>query len=255
MFPARRLVGYCGSPASQALGQMGVGDLSDRGRELVRDARPYADGRRVLPVVELIATLVHGEPGADGMYRTRVSERTIRDYLTQARRIGGLLLLNIQPGRASFIDELQAYERFLREPDVGAALDPEWSVQSGQVPGEVFGSTTGADLDECARYLAGLVRRGDLPEKVMVYHQLHASIVREEKALRPHRGVALVKSVDGIGDAGDKTKDYRQIMATTPRYVHPGFKLFFTEDRRSGPLMTPAQVLGLHPRPEYVLYE
>jgi hypothetical protein len=38
--------------------------------------------------------------------------------------------------------------------------------------------------------------------------------------------------------------------------VHAGFKLFFTEDRRNrGRLMTPPEVLGLTPRPEYVMYE
>jgi hypothetical protein len=37
--------------------------------------------------------------------------------------------------------------------------------------------------------------------------------------------------------------------------VHAGFKLFFDEDTRHGPLMTPKQVLALRPKPEYVLYE
>jgi hypothetical protein len=40
-----------------------------------------------------------------------------------------------------------------------------------------------------------------------------------------------------------------------PTGVHPGFKLFHDEDTRSGPLMTPKQVLALRPTPEYVLYE
>jgi hypothetical protein len=37
--------------------------------------------------------------------------------------------------------------------------------------------------------------------------------------------------------------------------VHAGFKLFYDEDTRSGPLMDPAQVLALVPQPDYVLYE
>jgi hypothetical protein len=42
----------------------------------------------------------------------------------------------------------------------------------------------------------------------------------------------------------------------TPKRVHAGFKLFFTEDRRhGGRLMTPQDVLALKPRPEYVMYE
>jgi hypothetical protein len=43
---------------------------------------------------------------------------------------------------------------------------------------------------------------------------------------------------------------------TTPTFVHAGFKLFFTEDRRhGGRLMSPQEVLALKPRPEYVMYE
>jgi hypothetical protein len=45
------------------------------------------------------------------------------------------------------------------------------------------------------------------------------------------------------------------VVATLPPFVHVGFKLFFEEDARSGPLMTPGEVLALAPRPEYVLYE
>jgi hypothetical protein len=37
--------------------------------------------------------------------------------------------------------------------------------------------------------------------------------------------------------------------------VHTGFKLFFVEDARSGPLMRPSEVLALRPSPSYVLYE
>ena len=77
-----------------------------------------------------------------------------------------------------------------------------------------------------------------------------------ESGLKPHRGVAVVKSVDGLGHPGPKRATYRLVNRTTPAFVHAGFKLFFTEDRRNGGrLMTPREVLRLDPRPEYVLYE
>jgi hypothetical protein len=94
-----------------------------------------------------------------------------------------------------------------------------------------------------------------LPQKVMVYHQLHVDIVTGEEALVDRPGVALVKSVDGIGTAAEKIGTYQRVIATLPPFVHAGFKLFYDEDTRSGPLMDPGQVLGLVPQPEYVLYE
>jgi hypothetical protein len=189
------------------------------------------------------------------MFRSRASDGTISRSLAAARRHRGILLLNIQPGRARFLDEVKAYAHWLAQPDVGLALDPEWAVGPGQVPGRVFGHTSGAELDSIARYVAGLVAVQRLPEKVVLYHQLHVSIVAGEPALKPHPGVVLVKSVDGIGNPGQKASTWRSILRRTPTHVHPGFKLFFVEDREHGPLMTPAQVLALRPTPEYVLYE
>ncbi|HMG28721.1 MAG TPA: hypothetical protein VK585_01205 [Jiangellaceae bacterium] len=38
-------------------------------------------------------------------------------------------------------------------------------------------------------------------------------------------------------------------------HVYTGFKLFYDEDQRRGPLMSEAEVLALRPQPSYVLYE
>jgi hypothetical protein len=255
LLPRYRLVGYVGAPTSPALGRLGVGPLDARAREIERKLRSYAKGRQIMPVLELVATLVHPRPGRDGRYRERTTDAVIGRYLAAARRVDGLLLLNIQPGRADFLPEVKAYERWLRQPDVGLALDPEWAVGPGQVPGRVFGSTTGQELDEVARYVSRLVQRYDLPEKALVFHQLHASIVRDPAALRPHKGVALIKSVDGIGDRAEKEATWRKLVRGLPRHIHAGFKLFFEEDREHGRLMTPAQVLALRPTPVYVMYE
>lgn len=206
--------------------------------------------------MELIATTVHGAPGSDGMYRTRIEDATIKQWLRVARANKALLILNIQPGRADFLDELKAYKRWLVEPDVGVALDPEWAVDAGQIPGRVFGNTSGKELNACATWLADLVAQHQLPEKVMIYHQLHANIVRKESALKPHHGIVLVKSIDGIGAPGAKVATWKRIIKTTPRFVHPGFKLFYQEDvATGGRLMTATEVLALKPRPEYVLFE
>jgi hypothetical protein len=166
-----------------------------------------------------------------------------------------MLLLDVQPGRADPLREIKRYQRWLSMPDVGLAFDPEWAVGPGQVPGRVFGSTTGAELDSIAAYLSGLVTRNGLPEKVFVFHQLSRRIISNEKALKQHPGVVVVKSVDGIGHMADKISTWRKLTPGMPRGVHAGFKLFYDEDTRHGKLMTPAQVLALRPRPELVTYE
>ncbi len=256
VLPRYRLVGYTGVTGASTLGRLGTGPLDQRVAEIERQAKPYAAGREILPVVEVIATVVQGGPGHDGKYRIRLTDAQIAKYHKAARKHRAVLLLNLQPGRSEFITEAKAFEKWLKQPDVGVALDPEWAMDRRQRPGGVYGHTTGAELDVVAHYLAGLVKRYDLPEKVMVYHQVARSVVRRESGLKAHHGVVLIKSADGLGHPGAKKNTYRVVNKSTPTYVHAGFKLFFTEDRRHGVrLMTPQEVLALKPRPEYVMYE
>lgn len=256
LFPRYRLVGYCGAPGSTALGQLGIGDLNTEADAIEKRAAAYADGRTPLPVLELIATVVQGSPGPDGMYRVRADDSTISRYLAVARSHKALLLLDIQPGRSPFIDEVKAYAKWLHQPDVGIALDPEWSLGPGQVPMRQFGHTTGQVIDGVAAYLSGIVKANDLPQKALVYHQLTPYIVGDPTAIHPYPGVAIVQSVDGIGSPADKRQTWHNVLRDRPRGVYTGFKLFFHEDvQRSGVLMTPGQVLRLRPVPDYVMYE
>ncbi|HJY45575.1 MAG TPA: hypothetical protein VJ301_13210 [Propionibacteriaceae bacterium] len=256
VFPRYRLVGYAGVTGASTLGRLGTGPLNQRVAEIERRAKPYAAGRQILPVVEVIASVVQASPGPDGKYRVRLTDAQISAYHMAARKHRAVMLLNLQPGRSEFITEAKAFEKWLKEPDVGVALDPEWAMDPGQRPGDAYGHTTGAELDEVSRYLAGLVKQHNLPEKVMVYHQVAKSVVRKESGLKDHDGVVVVKSVDGLGPPGPKINTYRVVNKTTPKFVHAGFKLFFTEDSEGGGrLMTPKEVLALKPRPEYVMYE
>jgi hypothetical protein len=256
LFPTYRLIGYSGGPGSAAFGRLGVGDLDARVREIERLGAAYAHGRQPLPVLELIAVVAQSHPGSDGRYRVRVPPDVVQTYLDAARRHRALLLLNIQPGRAHFMDEVEALEPWLRHPEVGLALDPEWAVRSGQVPGDVFGRTTGAEIDAVAAAVSRLVGSLDLPQKALVVHQLAPSVVRGITAVRSRPGVSVIKSVDGIGPPAAKESTWRTLVAGLPAAVRPGFKLFFSEDLAGhGRLMTPSEVLALRPTPDYVLYE
>lgn len=233
-----------------------TGNLRSAAQAMTDQIDEFDSDRPVVPVVELIATVAHDQPGVDGMYRTRADEPTIVRYLEQARENEAMLLLNIQPARGDLRAEVAAYERWLTEPDVGVALDPEWAVRAPAVPGSAYGSITGDELDAVADYLGGVVAEHGLPDKVMVYHQVAASVVRSEERLREHRGVAPVKSVDGIGDPGMKREAWDMLMRRKPAHVQPGFKLFYDEDTKNqGRLMTPQEVLALRPTPSYILYE
>ncbi|MGH3310660.1 MAG: hypothetical protein ACRDP3_08745, partial [Streptomyces sp.] len=255
LFPRHRLVGYCGLPGATALGRLGTGDPGKRAAEIEKTARSYAGGREPLPVLELLATVANSTAGADGAYRTRTPSETIHRFHELAREHDALLLLNVQPGRSPALDEVKALREWLVHPGVGVALDPEWDMKPGQVPGDTYGRTSGGELNRVARYLSDLVEEHDLPEKPLVFHQVTTSVVPDEKALRRAPGVALIKSADGIGSPGLKRATWHQLVRDLPDAVHTGFKLFYEEDAEGSRLMEPEEVLRLRPEPEYVMYE
>jgi hypothetical protein len=256
IFPTYQLVGFCGTPGAPALGEL-QGNLVAKAKTLETYASKYAvRARKIMPVFELIAVVVQGVPGPDGKYRHRVDDSVVDLYLQAARRSKALLLLNIQPGQSDFPIEVEHFEKYLHEPDVGIALDPEWAVKPKQRPGQYYGQTTGETINEVAAYLSAIVQQGGLPEKALVFHEVNRLVVKDESVVKPYPGVVVIKSVDGLGPKHAKIDTYGNLMEIITPGVHPGFKLFFDEDRRiGGQLMTPAEVLALLPPPEYVMYE
>ena len=252
ILPDNRVVAYYGAPQDDELGILGIGSPRTAARRLERQAKPYArPGRRVLPAFELIAVIVTSEAGDGGDHSIRQEPSTIRRYLRAARAHKMLLLLDIQPGYAPFLQEARALERWLREPDVGLALDPEWSMKPPLLPAQEIGSTDAATINEVSRYLSGLVRRHDLPQKLLVVHRFTGDMIEDESRLERHPGVALVVNVDGFGDQPNKISKYNE-FTRGKRDRHHGFKLFYKEDVN---LMKPREVLRLRPQPDLVVYE
>jgi hypothetical protein len=159
----------------------------------------------------------------------------------------------VRVGYADFLDEARRLERYLREPDVGLALDPEWHVTPPEVPGQVIGSVTAEEVNEVSAYLDELVTRDQLPQKLFVIHQFTADMIADREQLEPREGLAITLNSDGFGDIPNKEAKYAELSPRGPtREFDAGFKLFYLEDF---PLMSPGQVLDLRPEPDLVVYE
>ncbi|MGI8439552.1 MAG: hypothetical protein ACR2NV_05015, partial [Thermoleophilaceae bacterium] len=134
ILPRYRVVGFYGAPQADELGILGIGPPGKVGTKLLRQAREYRKGGKpIMPAFELLATIASGAPGEDGKYRFRQKAAVIDRYLKAARKAKAILVLDIQPGRADFMEEVRHYRRWLEEPDVSLALDPEWSMKAGQL--------------------------------------------------------------------------------------------------------------------------
>jgi hypothetical protein len=254
LFPDRRVVALYGAPQDPQLGALGIGSPDDAGEELDKQAEEYeGTDRPVLPAMELISTIAAADAGDDGDHNFRQPDRVIDRYLEAARERDALLILDIQPGYADFMDEVRRLEPYLREPDVGVALDPEWHVQPPDIPGQVIGSVDAQTVNEVSAYLDEIVTAERLPQKLLIVHQFTDDMIADREMLEERPGVALVLNSDGFGNIPEKEVKYDELGPQGPtRGFNAGFKLFYLEDF---PLMTPKQVLNLKPEPDLVVYE
>src|SRR4029079_5547266 len=97
---------------------------------VLKQAKPYSklSDRRILPGFDLIAVVANSTPAPARLYRTRQPAKLIRSYLRSVGSVGGRLVLDIQPGRAKILDEIDALEKWIARPDVDISIDIEWHV-------------------------------------------------------------------------------------------------------------------------------
>jgi hypothetical protein len=248
--PASRVVALYGAPQ---MGQTILGSRSPAAaaRALAAQSAPYASlgDRPVIGEFDLVSVFATAGGGADGLYRSRQADEVIQIYLDQARAVGARLMLDIQPGRSTFNAELIALSPWVAQPDVDVALDPEWNVGRGGIPGRTPGKVTAKQINTVSRSLAATVRDNALPPKLLVVHQFRRGMVRGKTAIRPRPGVQVLLNFDGIGSPAPKAAGYAALSSST---LFNGFSLFYQRDT---PLMKPAAVLALEPAPDLLLYQ
>lgn len=251
IFPAHRVVANYGNAESTAMGILGETAPEQAAAALEVAAAPFDQpDRPVLPAFELIVSVAQASPGSDGNYSVPTPLALVQRWLDAARAARMLLILDIQPGTSPFLPEVQRFESFLRQPDVGLALDSEWRMQPGQVPGRQIGSVDAAEINEVSAWLAGIVREERLPEKLFVLHQFTHSMITNRSAVVDQPGLVTVFHIDGFGGREIKLEKYQALKATPP--FANGLKLFYDEDTD---MFAPADVLALTPAPDLITYQ
>lgn len=253
LLPGHLIVAYYGIVGtSNVLGR--TGDPEADAAALGRQARAFRRfGRPVQPAFELVATIASPAPGSDGTFSSGIDFATVAHYLNVAHRHKLLLILDFQPGRGEFLPEVRRYARFLVDPSVGVALDPEWKLTAAQVPDQVIGSSLAASINAVSAYLSRLVTARRLPQKLFIVHEFRTSELPDRQNIRFRAGLATVLQMDGLGPVAVKLGSYRNVMRGA-RGFHPGFKVFLRPV--DDPVrLAPAQIMRLRPRPDYVSYQ
>lgn len=251
LIPGYRIVAFYGVPNDPALGVLGEAPPAALWPRLAQEAAAYAaPGIRALPAYELTAFTAQGLPGASGTYSARTSNKVISSYLSVVKAHQGLLILDIQPGRSSFLADAKTLAPFLARPDVALALDPQWKLSATQYPGAQLGETSADSINAVSAWLSHFDAVHHLPQKLLLIHQFTQNVIQDRSAVLHRSNLAIVFCMDGFGPPAVKAAAYKQFAS---QYKFPlGMRLFYQYDT---PLLDPSQVVALRPAPALVEYQ
>jgi hypothetical protein len=259
ILPQKRIVAYYGNPQSKRMGALGEYPKDDMLRRLKGEVTRWekADpSHQVQPALHLIAVVAQGEPGKAGKYRMIMPDAIVNQVYGWAREAHAILFIDIQTGHDDIRTILPRFEWLLKNPDVHLGMDPEFNlIKSGKVPGTKIGTYDAADVNYASGYLRDLVKKYNLPPKVLIVHRFTRNGVTNARniALRPE--VQVVLNMDGWGAPWLKRDSYKDYVVAEP-VQFTGFKLFYHNDTKKGdPLLTPQEVLRLDPKPLYIQYQ
>ena len=249
-----RLVAYYGTPQSENMGILGEYEPEEMMKKLKKQTKAYSDldpARPAIPTIELIATVAQRTPGKEGLYITPPNKKVIERYSKLAKENDAILMLDVQLGRADVMHAVKEIAPFLKEEHVHLAIDTEYSVEEGQIPGEDLGHVEGADIQEAVEYVDKLVEKNNLPDKMVLVHQFGNGIVKNKEKIKPTKNVQVPLNYDGFGDEAIKLNAYGTIVKDQP-IQYGGFKVFHKNDK---PVLQPKDVLKLDPAPAIVNYQ
>jgi hypothetical protein len=232
LLPGTRIVAYYGNPRSNAWGSWaGSRPTACSPARAHRATSGGGQHRQVMPALHLIATVAQGKPGLGGKYRLRTGTAVIDTVARWAEERGWLLILDVQIGHSTVATELEPLVPYLRRPYVHLALDPEFAMKRGGIPGKRIGTLDAADVNVAVELLAKLVEEEKVPPKVLVVHRFTRRMLTNHDRIRLDPRVQVVIDMDGFGESWTQEPTAPD-RASSIQYT--GFKLFYKNDRKPG---------------------
>jgi hypothetical protein len=254
LLPNYRILSFYGFPGEPNMGVLGEYDMQTLLDKLEAQAAEYeaVDDRPYKLAFEVIASVAQQHPGVDGDYLAYIGEDQLQEYIDFTAANDLLLILDVQFGHRTVQDEVAAMEPYLKYPHVQLALDPEFSVGEGQVPGSVIGSIDAADVTYAQNELARISAENGIPPKLLIVHQFNYASITNPEQIQQIPGVQFVLEVDGFGTPDEKRSTYA-VLAGNGLFDFHGFKLWY--NGQDDPIMTPQDVLALDPQPDLIIYQ
>jgi hypothetical protein len=259
VLPFKRVVAFYGNLFSKKMGILGELPPKQMLAKLKGEVKNWerADPNTpVQPALHYIAVVAQGDGGKDGKYRYRMPFKQIDTILSLAKQSNAIVFLDVQVALSTIQSELPQLEKYLSMPQVHFGMDPEFSMKDGSKPGKKIGTFDAADINFVSEYLAGLVKKNNLPPKILVIHRFTRKMVTSYKNIKLRPEVQVVIDMDGWGEPDLKLGTYRNHIFPEP-VQYTGFKLFYKNDIKKAPhhMLTPQEVLKYKPQPIYIQYQ
>lgn len=259
ILPFNRIVAYYGNMYSKNMGVLGEFAPKIMIAKLQAEVKSWqaADPNTpVVPALHYICVTAQGEPGRSGLHNLRMPSAQIDKVLEMAKPINALVFLDFQVGFSTVQQEIPRIGKYLQMPNVNVGIDPEFSMKEGSVPGKRIGTFDAADINFVSNYMAEIVRKYNLPPKILVVHRFTKRMVTNYKNIKLRPEVQIVMDMDGWGEPTLKYDSYKAYISNEP-VQFTGFKLFYKNDIRKpkSRMLTPKEVLSQKPSPIYIQYQ
>ena len=255
IFLSHQIISYYGYPNIPVMGELGkyspeIG--AKKIKELALQHKKYSEPRDVKAALHLIVDVAQGNPTPDGDYIYRLDEIVIAEYVEAARLSNILLFLDLQIGWGNLENSIQTLEKYLKEPFVHLALDPEFAAKDhDKIPGDSIGYLNAIDINSVQMYLQDIVREYTIPSKILVIHQFRESMILETSNLVDVEEVLLTIDMDGFGTPQQKIHGYEK-YALAEYAEYAALKLFYEWDT---PVLTTEAIAQLESQPNYLIYQ
>jgi hypothetical protein len=259
LLPYNRIVAYYGNLFSKRMGILGEIPREEMLAKLQGEVAKWqaADPKtKAVPALHYIAVTAQGAAGKDGKHRLRMPFRQIDTIIEWAKPINALVFVDIQVGHSTVTDEVSALTQYLSIPNVHLGIDPEFSMKNGEVPGSKIGTFNSTDINNAINILADLVRKNNLPPKILVVHRFTQGMVTGYDKIKTVPEVQVVMAMDGFGDKVLKKSSYMRYIYREP-VQFTGFKLFYKNDTKpnTSGMYTPEELVKFTPKPIYIQYQ
>ena len=259
ILPFNRIIAFYGNLYSKQMGILGELPAPQMLAKLKGELKNWqkADpSTPVMPALHYICVTAQGAPGKNGLHNLRMPDKQIDTILKMAKSINAIVFLDFQVGFSNVQTEIPRLTKYFMMPNVHVGIDPEFSMKEGSVPGKRIGTFDASDVNFVSNYLTDLVKKYNLPPKILIVHRFTRKMVTNSKQIKLHKEVQLIMDMDGWGEPDLKIGSYRYFVYDEP-VQFTGFKLFYKNDLKKAPhhMLTPAEVLKLKPKPVYIQYQ